>query len=164
MARVDLDQAASLKAARRRGTEEVQKVLSQSIRGMRVLAPDGNHLHGSGRRVSGKKLKNSFTSSLVQFPLEVLGTVTNTVSYSAVMAEGSRPHVIRAKRKKFLVFHWERGIASPRLSRRANRKGLFFFKKVNHPGNRRRNGYMTTPLVQFGRRNNFKVTITRGRI
>jgi hypothetical protein len=44
------------------------------------------------------------------------------------------------------------------LSKRMNRKGLFFFKKVNHPGNRRRSGFMTTPLVQFGRRNNFKVT------
>lgn len=135
--------------------------MTSSVRGMKVLAPSGDHRHGSGRIVSGKKLRDSFSTSISQLPLEVLGEIRNTATYSATMAEGSKPHRIIPKRKPFLVFRWERGIASPRLSRYANRKGLFFFKKVNHPGNRRRSGYMTTPLATFGRRQNFKVTRSR---
>lgn len=162
MARVNLNQSASLKAARSKGTQEVRKVLDQALRGMKVLAPSGDHKHGSGRTVAGKKLKNSFTSSIVQLPLEVSGRITNTAEWASSMAEGSKPHRIVPKTKPFLVFRWDRGRASPRLSRHQNKKGLFFFRKVNHPGNRRRSGFMTTPLVQSGRKNNFITKTSRG--
>jgi hypothetical protein len=130
---------------------------------MKTLAPDGNHLHGSGRRVTEPKLKNSFTTSVVNTSTEVVGTIRNTANWAATNALGSKAHRIVPKTKPFLVFRWEKGLASPRLSRYANSKGLFFFKKVKHPGLRKRNGFMTVPLTQLGRKQNFKVTISRGK-
>lgn len=38
---------------------------------------------------------------------------------------GTRPHIIRAKRVKFLRFFWPKGPNGP---------GVYFFRSVNHPG------------------------------
>lgn len=53
-------------------------------------------------------------------PLHVSGGVTAHADYAAAVHQGSRPHVIRAKRAKALSFFWH--------------GQQVFFKSVNHPG------------------------------
>jgi hypothetical protein len=57
-------------------------------------------------------------------PFRVTGGVTAHAKYAAAVHEGSRPHVIRARRAKALHFVWH------------GRE--VFFRKVNHPGTRAR--------------------------
>ncbi|MEE9177574.1 MAG: hypothetical protein V3U46_04035 [Acidimicrobiia bacterium] len=45
------------------------------------------------------------------------------VTYGEFVIQGTRPHVIRAKRGGVLAFHWPKA------------GGVVFFAKVNHPGN-----------------------------
>lgn len=57
-------------------------------------------------------------------PFRVTGGVTAHAEYAAAVHEGSRPHVIRARRAKALSFIWH----GERV----------FFRSVNHPGTRAR--------------------------
>lgn len=57
-------------------------------------------------------------------PFHVTGGVTAHAEYAAAVHEGSRPHVIRARRAKALSFVWH--------------GQQVFFRKVNHPGTRAR--------------------------
>lgn len=51
-----------------------------------------------------------------------VGVSLADVPYAGYVRWGTRPHVIRARRAKFLRFYW------PKVGR------VVFFKKVNHPG------------------------------
>lgn len=57
-------------------------------------------------------------------PFFVTGGVTAHADYAAAVHEGTRPHVIRARRAKALSFIWH----GERV----------FFRSVNHPGTRAR--------------------------
>jgi len=48
--------------------------------------------------------------------------ISNTAKYAGAIDQGARPHIIRPRRRKFLVFRV--------------RGKLVFARKVNHPGNR----------------------------
>lgn len=51
-----------------------------------------------------------------------VGVSKKDVPYAGYVMYGTKPHVIRARRAKFLRFYW------PKVGR------VVFFKKVNHPG------------------------------
>lgn len=51
-------------------------------------------------------------------------TAKAATDYASMVREGTRPHVIRPRRKKVLSFYW------PRLGRQ------MFLPRVNHPGTR----------------------------
>lgn len=60
---------------------------------------------GSGAAIAGRRVR-----------------VANTAPYAPFVEFGTRPHVIRARRVRFLRFWWKGAIR--------------FFRKVNHPGTR----------------------------
>jgi len=64
--------------------------------------------------------------------------------------QGARPHVIRPRRRGGLLhFYWERMGATVTLV------------KVNHPGTKG-SKFLTTPLIKYGMRAGYRVTITVG--
>lgn len=61
---------------------------------------------------------------------EPIALVGSNKEYAAAVHNGSRPHVIRAKKGKALSFAW----ASAPSGLKAGRNGKYAFKFVNHPG------------------------------
>lgn len=91
------------------------------------------------------RLSNSIGSSVRVSRISVRGKVGSRVKYAATVNNGSRPHVIRARRRKALRFHWER------LGR------VVYFTKVNHPGTGA-TPYLTSAAAQAARRHGFRWT------
>ena len=100
--------------------------------------------------VANWRNKPKFVSSVGVGPkqlfLRIKATGTRRVidNWNRIDKTGARPHVIRPKRGKFLVFPWGGpGSYSPKTNRSPARFGgsgkvqngrLRFFRKVNHPG------------------------------
>ena len=117
------------------------------------LAPRGTHKSGSGVTKAGLPLKQSiFTRVDTHFDL-IVGTVGSRVDHAATVHQGSKAHYIRAK-GKLLKFEWPRGNFLLKRQGRRGRK-YFYFKTVNHPGNKRPVRYLTTPMHLYGRANGF---------
>lgn len=152
------DRMAVHRTARAKGYEVVRSVAGPVLRDARYLAPRGTHRHGSGTAVAGKRLADSLIQAWSETPRFITSDVGSDLDYAATVARGSRPHAIRPIRKRFLVFEWERGRLLRGTRGKAGRGGLFFFKKVRHPGNKRPVRYLQTPLALWGRRANMKVT------
>jgi hypothetical protein len=75
----------------------------------------------------------------------VAGRVEVTAKYAQMVHDGTRPHVIRPRRKQALRFLWKK-------------KGRWVvFKKVNHPGTRGR-PWLWRALVETAVPRDFKVT------
>jgi hypothetical protein len=100
--------------ATRAAMPEVIKITRKVLNRAKVLAPvDTGRLRSSGRM--DIRITSVGPTGIVTFP----------VSYARYVHEGTRAHVIRAKKKKVLKFK--------------GRSGAFVFaKKVNHPGTRKR--------------------------
>jgi hypothetical protein len=156
MSRIKLYPAVVYRTARAKGYEEVRAVAYPTLAGARYLAPRGSHKHGSGRPVSGPRLADSFGMRWSERINLITVEIYNSADYASTVAIGSGPHTIRPKSKRFLMFEWPRGEASPRMRRRMY-KGKFLFKKVRHPGNKRPVRYLQTPLAMYGRSRNFRV-------
>lgn len=146
-------------AARSKGYADVNAVRLKVVGGSKALVPRGTHRRGSGRLDQRQRLATSIKSTIFTTPSAVIAEVRYTASHSATQHQGSARHEIKARRKPYMVFKWARGQASPRLRKRASRAGFFFFKRVIHTGNKRPRRFLTTPLVMFSRRANFKVSI-----
>lgn len=160
MARVLLNQAAVTATAQRRAKPLVNKVAAQILTGSKRLARVGDHRHGSGRAVRGPSLKASLRKTpTVTSPSEVFTSVGSDRRYAAGEELGSKRHRIRSS-GKLLKFRWERGNFSPTLRKRRTKSGFFLFKEVNHPGNKRPQRFLRTPLFQFGRAANFKIKMS----
>lgn len=55
------------------------------------------------------------------------------------IVQGTRPHIIAARRAKVLAFYWEGGPRGP---------GMYFYKFVNHPGTQP-NPYIERAMAKF---------------
>jgi hypothetical protein len=163
MARVNLNNTQITLTAQRLALPVVTRTVNEVHRGARFLAPEGDHLSGSGKIRAGLPLKNSSFQDIIVGPQRILGKVSFKARHSLVVHQGSRPHVILSKRGKMLKFRWDRGdflVAARAGRRRGNRRtGAFhYFVQVRHPGNRNPVRYLTTPLHMFGRINGFRVS------
>ena len=122
------------------------------------FGPVGNHMKRIGDRtrtvaqsLAGRRsgaLRNSIRSILTLGPQGIEAHIGSALPYAAVHHEGSRPHIIRARRAASLHFFWERvgGLETfvPRagtrggrtfLTRRGGSLALVIGKGfVNHPG------------------------------
>jgi hypothetical protein len=160
MATVVLNQVAVTATAQRFAKPLVNRVAAQTLTGAQRLARRGDHRHGSGRRQPGSSLLASLHKTPTRVtPIEVFTSVGTDKRYGASEELGSQAHRIRAT-SKLLTFRWERGNFSTRLRKRRTKTGFFLFREVVHPGNKRPQRYLRTPLIQFGRASNFKVKMT----
>lgn len=146
----------------------MDRTLRQIHDGAVRLAPRGSHMKGSGARADGINLQSSiFERSELRGDVYG-GEVGSQKPYAMSEHQGSQPHVIRAK-GKLLKFEWERGrLLMARRNRGRGRRSpqlMFYFRKVNHPGNKRPVRFLTTPMHMYGRANGFRTTsspVTRG--
>lgn len=69
-------------------------------------------------------------------------SVVAQAPYAAAVHQGAKPHVIEASQGKTLAFNWPNGPNGP---------GMYFFKRVNHPGNKG-NPFLAKNLRLFGAR------------
>jgi len=101
---------------------------------MRVLAPKR-----TGR------MANSAKMTMRARRTSIVGTVTVSPKYTLPVHNGSRPHIIRARKKRALKFH--------------GRHGVVIVKSVKHPGTRPR-PFMWRALVEVAVPRGYKVTRT----
>lgn len=133
----------------------VTKLSRQTLQGAKRLAPRGDHLHGSGKPVRGKRLVESLHDKPLRVNASTVSTAVGTpLKYATTVHQGSKRHIIRARNKK-LSFQWERKRFLWRI-RGKHAARLVFFDKVSHPGNRHPHRYLTTPMVQYGRAAGFR--------
>ena len=94
--------------------------------------PAGGPKSRTGRLFKGTKW------NIKVFPLKVIAKVYNRVPYAFYMEYGTRPHVISARRKRFLAFDWPKMDAYPYFAKSVNLPGtkpyLFLFGEVARGG------------------------------
>jgi len=118
-----------------------------------------SHQHGSGKPRSGPRLNEAINlSSMVTTPSRVSQNVRADRPYATGLEKTFRAHVIRPRRKKVLKFKWRRIVATQGGRRRIRPNTFSYFKKVNHPGYRRRRPYLTGSARTVAAANNFKFT------
>lgn len=157
MARIILDRSATLHAARQRGYEVARPLASKTLVGARTLVRTGTHRHGSGRPVAGPTLKASLQSVDVStHPREIIFDIGSPLNYAASVHQGSKAHPIPKAGHTLQTFFWPRARFISRTQRLRSDPQVFFLRVV-HPGNKRPNRFLTTPLQQFGRAANFRV-------
>ena len=135
VSRVDLDISEGRARAIAIGlaAPEVAKVTRQVLNRAKVLAP----VRTGRLRASGKMdLKVTYNGPT--------GSVSFTVKYAEWVHDGTRPHIIRAKKKKVLRFQ----VAGKVLYR----------PLVHHPGTRPR-PFLARALLEVGPANNFAVNV-----
>jgi hypothetical protein len=132
------------------------------------VAKTADMIEGEARRIapvrkptengrSGGRLRASIGTKMSVSTHKVTARVGSRVNYALAAHQGARPHVIRARRKQFLSFKWNKaaGYGIP-----VTRRGKVQLKKVNHPG-MDGSQYLVRPLVLTGRRRGFRVTFVR---
>lgn len=117
LGRVDLDLRSDGQinaVASRAALPEIVKITRKVLNRARVLAP-----------VRTGRLRSSGRMDILITSVGPTGKVTFPVSYARFVHEGTRAHVIRAKKKKALKFKGAGG-------------GFVYRRKVNHPGTKAR--------------------------
>lgn len=166
MARINLNRSQVIATPIRLATPLVYRTGLEVQRGARTLAPQGDHMSGSGRAKPGATLRASMYSTFESGPTRLVMRIGSRKQYATTIHQGSKAHTIRSSRGKVLKFRWDRGdflVAARAGRRRGNRRtGAFhYFVHVRHPGNKRPVRFLTTPLEQFGRMRGFRVTTVR---
>jgi hypothetical protein len=92
-------------------------------------------------------------------PREILFDIGSPLNYAATVHQGSTAHRIVASGKP-MTFFWHRARFISRTQRLRSDPQVWFWS-VRHPGNKRPNRFLTTPLQQFGRAANFRVRTER---
>lgn len=133
--RVDLDigEGRARAVANGLSAPEVAKVTRQVLNRAKILAPVR-----TGRLRASGKMDLRITQN------GPTGSVTFTVKYAQWVHDGTRPHIIRAKRKKVLRFQVGTQVIYRPL--------------VHHPGTRPR-PFLARALVEVGPANNFAVNV-----
>lgn len=135
LGRVDLDlrnDSALNATATQASLPEVTRITRRVLNRAKVLAPvDTGRLRSSGR------MDIRVTS------VGPTGSVTFPVSYAQFVHEGTRAHVIRARRKKALRFTGRGGV-------------VVFRRQVNHPGTRAR-PFLEQALAEIAPASGFEV-------
>lgn len=165
MARVNLNRTQITLTAQFYTLPLIQKVTHEVLAGARLLAPEGDHLSGSGRPHPGDRLKASLYSRTLTGPQRIRSRIGAKADHAMSEHQGSAAHQIRSNKGKMLKFRWDRGdflVAARAGRRRGNRRtGQFhYFLRVRHPGNKRPVRFLTTPLQMFGKANGFRVSTT----
>lgn len=164
MSRIVLNRLAVHHSGRQRGQEAARELSTRVLVGAKTLVRRGTHRHGSGRPVAGSTLLASLQSVRISSdPYQIIYDIGSPKEYAATVHQGSKPHRIEGRGKP-LSFYWPRARYLSR-SRRLARDPRVAFWSVRHPGNKRPNRFLTTPLQQFGRAANFRVrtvNATRG--
>lgn len=161
MARVDLNELETRRTAHRFAGPLVRRYAHEIQGGAKRLVPRGDHRSGSGKNRPGATLHASITTTIRETPDSITARVGSPKNYAATVHQGSQAHPIRSRRGKMLAFEWDRGQFLV-FGRGGNRRGriMFFFRQVNHPGNKRPVRYLTTPMHMFGRIHGFITTST----
>lgn len=128
MARLILNRPEVIRTAQKRGTELVSRVTRMAAGIARRTAPKGQV---SVTAPTGARLRGSIYDDRPRVSAGLVrGKIGSKLKYAATVSLGSRPHIIRARRKKTLKFYW-------------NRVGRTVYPvQVYHPGRRRPNLYM----------------------
>lgn len=145
------------RTARAKGYSVVRPMVTQTLTGAKRLAPRGDRRHGSGEVENRPSLQSSWYTQWSENGRFITVEIGNRAAHAATISLGSKAHDILPNQKNLLAFEWPRANF---LAKRKNQslRRLMFFKKVHHPGNKRPVRFLTTPLQQFGRKYNFKVT------
>ena len=159
MARWQPNRLAIQKTKTAEGIRLTRGLSADVAKGARQLARQGTHRHGSGKAVKGPRLKDSIRIRGANRPDLITDEVFSDLDYAASMALTSKPHTIR-KTARLLKFKWPRGEASRRLRNRRTKTGYFLMDKVRHPGNKRANRFLQTPLQLYARKWGFRVKMT----
>lgn len=157
MSRIVLNQVQVRRTAQNKGHEVCKPLAKEVLAGGRALAPKGSRTHGSGKIDTRASIAASFDTKVLTTPNNVIYDVVNKANHAATVALGSRAHTIRPKTAPVLAFFSERFAFANRRAGHSVR-GLFYARKVRHPGNKRPVRFLQTPLAQFGRKRGFKVT------
>lgn len=116
----------------------------------RVLSPwDTGNLRAS-HTMTIKRLKKK----------RVVGRVSSRVNYALAVHEGTRPHVIRPKRKKALAFQRGGSVAGGGGARIRFGGRMVVVKKVNHPGTQPR-PWLRQAMTEVAAQRGFTARATR---
>lgn len=142
MAKLILNRVQVIRTAQKRGTELVGRVTRMAAAIARRTAPKGQI---SGSAPTGARLRGSIYNDPPRLSTNIVrGRIGSKLKYAATVSLGSRPHLIRARRKKTLKFYW-------------NRVGRTVYPTVvHHPGRRRPNLYMQRAMKFAALANRFR--------
>ncbi len=142
MARLILNRPEVIRTAQGRGKELVSRVTRMAAAIARRTAPRGQV---SLTAPTGARLRGSVYNDPPRIAATVVrGKIGSKLKYAATVSLGSRPHIIRARRKKTLKFYW-------------NRVGRVVYPtQVHHPGRRRPNLYMQRAMKVAALANRFQ--------
>lgn len=89
-------------------------------------------------------------------PYQIIYDIGSPLNYAASMHQGSKRHWIPKTGTTPMSFYWPRARFISRTQRLSSDPRVVRMR-VDHPGNKRPNRFLTTPLHQFGRAANFRV-------
>lgn len=155
--KLKLDQTKVKTFARNRATLHVARTAQQVETAAKQIAPIRQP--DPPRNTPGGRLRTSVGTKMGGSTYHVRARVGSKLRYAEFAHNPTRPHIIRARRKKMLVIPWENG-PQHLVVQRGKWKGYVFLKQVHHPGTRGVR-YLTGPLFAIGTRNGFRVVISR---
>lgn len=158
MSRIRLNQAAVRLSGQTAGRKAVTKVVTEALPPMKRATPRSPaHLSGSGRPKPGKRLVESYVVAPMTVSVNaVQQRIENRNRVAMTAHEGSQRHRIPLRTGgKVLKFRWRKAVAIEGGRRRIRPRNFSYFVSVMHPGNRKPVHFMTTPLAQVARANNF---------
>ncbi len=157
MSRVVLDKVAVNAVGFKAGRTAIAPVVQQTLRSSKRRARKSPaHLSGSGKPKPGLRLSEAIHAGPVKQGIwGVEQQVISPKSYSLSEHEGSRPHTIRPRVGKALKFKWRRRIVRASGARRIRPSQFSYFDHVRHPGNRTPVRFLTGPLAEVAKANNF---------
>lgn len=157
MARLKLDQVRTKEYGRLLATRHVAKTCRQIEAAAKRLAPVRKP--DPPRNFVGGRLRSSIGTDIAGTVYTVTGRVGSSVKYAEYAHSGARAHVIRARRKRMLVFPWPDGPAAV-VVQRGKWRGWAFLRSVTHPG-MKGTRFLVRPLQGIGRANGFRVVTRR---
>lgn len=157
MARLKLNPLIVKTFARNRATLHVAKTARQIETAAKRLAPVRKP--DPPRNTPGGRLRASIGTKMGGTTYHVVARVGTRLKYAEYPHSGARPHIIRARRKRLLVFPWPDGPAHL-VRRKGKWAGYVFLPKVKHPG-QKATRFLTRPLVGIGRAQGFRVSVKR---
>lgn len=132
-----------------------RQTLAEMLNSARVIAPARGP---NPSNVVGGHLKHSLKWK-IEIKRTITGVLGSDLEYARVVHKGARPHVIRPRRRKALVFKWTK--AHPDTVIKSGKwAGYTVRQEVHHPG-MKGTTYLTTPLVIIGLRRNWRVVLKK---
>ena len=159
MSRIVLNKAQVHRTARNKAYSVMRPMVRQTLTGAKHLAPKGDRKHGSGKIDIRPSLASSWYVEWSQTGRYVTAIIGNRANHASTVADGSKAHEILPVRSPLLAFKWDRANFL-RKHKGLKPRDMFYFKRVMHPGRKRPVRFLQTPLAMYGRKYNFKVTVS----